>query len=194
MNQVGETSDAKPTKRINIPSSLQQEMEAMYVGGATLRQVSSCHGISVSTLRRRLLERGVLRGQAQARDLAKSLGRYTGRPGKREPMPEETRKKLSESRTRWGEKNARGVSTKATGYVQFTRGEHKHRSEHVVAMERRLGRRLLPDECVHHIDRNPSNNSIHNLALMTRSAHARLHRFEDALQGKTRERINGRFA
>jgi hypothetical protein len=60
-------------------------------------------------------------------------------------------------------------------------------------MESRLGRPLREDEQVHHIDRDRSNNSDDNLALVTRAGHGRLHRFEDSLSGIERKRANGRF-
>lgn len=48
--------------------------------------------------------------------------------------------------------------------------------EHRVIMEKHLGRKLKPDECVHHIDGNPSNNSIENLQLTTKGSHRTIHR------------------
>jgi hypothetical protein len=55
---------------------------------------------------------------------------------------------------------------------------------HVIVFENRLGRKLLEDECIHHINGDKTNNDINNLALMTRSAHARLYRHEDKLSNK----------
>lgn len=54
----------------------------------------------------------------------------------------------------------------------------------VEAMEARLGRRLLRDEMVHHIDGDPQNIDYDNLALVTRAGHARLHRREEILAGQ----------
>lgn len=43
-------------------------------------------------------------------------------------------------------------------------------SEHVLVVERRIGRHLMDDECVHHIDRNRINNSSKNLVLYKNQA------------------------
>lgn len=47
--------------------------------------------------------------------------------------------------------------------------------EHRIVMENHLGRLLNTNEVVHHIDGNKKNNSIDNLQLFTREAHAKLH-------------------
>lgn len=47
--------------------------------------------------------------------------------------------------------------------------------EHILVMEKHLGRYLSPEEVVHHIDFNRKNNDLCNLLLMTRSSHATLH-------------------
>ncbi len=49
-------------------------------------------------------------------------------------------------------------------------------AEHRLIMEQHLGRFLKSYEVVHHKDRNPLNNDIRNLKLMTVSEHTALHR------------------
>lgn len=114
---------------------------------------------------------------------------------KRPEFSDEWRAKLSESaKERWKRIGIKGFSVGKDGYVKITCGPNADRDIHVVIMEERIGRKLLPDEVVHHIDRNPGNNDENNLALVTRSGHGRLHRFEDRLEGKERNRgMNGQF-
>jgi len=51
------------------------------------------------------------------------------------------------------------------------------KNKHRVLAEKLLGRKLSYHEVIHHIDENPSNNSLDNLMLMTREAHGKLHKF-----------------
>lgn len=48
--------------------------------------------------------------------------------------------------------------------------------EHRFVAKEMLGRELMPDEVVHHIDGNKRNNSPDNLLVVTRSEHAKIHR------------------
>jgi hypothetical protein len=75
---------------------------------------------------------------------------------------------------------------KRSGYIRCYAPDHPHLGgrahvllEHVRLMELEIGRRLHPDEVVHHRDRNRQNNDMSNLQLMTRAGHTRLHRLED---------------
>lgn len=51
--------------------------------------------------------------------------------------------------------------------------------EHHHVMCENIGRRLLPNECVHHINRDKTDNTLSNLRLMTLSEHSKLHAIED---------------
>lgn len=51
--------------------------------------------------------------------------------------------------------------------------------EHVYVMYNHIGRKLNADECVHHIDRDRTNNNISNLLLLTFEEHTKLHWLED---------------
>lgn len=56
--------------------------------------------------------------------------------------------------------------------------------EHIFVMETHIGRKLLPNEVVHHIDGNKTNNNITNLRLMTNREHSSLHRKKELKAGK----------
>lgn len=60
------------------------------------------------------------------------------------------------------------------GYMLVYVGNKKYTPEHVLIMEKHLGRKLIKNEIVHHIDESfegRSNNHISNLKVMTRSEH-----------------------
>lgn len=70
------------------------------------------------------------------------------------------------------------------GYIQTWSPDHPwprkgYLREHIRIMELKIGRRILPDECVHHKDHNRQNNEIENLELMKRSHHSSQHRQKD---------------
>jgi hypothetical protein len=161
-------------------------LAAMYEGGQSIPQISARTGINRSRVRQTLIDAGVtLRPRAVGmRMRADAIG--DALRGRTREFSDEWKANIAAGRKKWGAENGRGTSLKANGYVVYTQGEHKDRAVHDVLMEERLGRRLMPDECVHHIDRNRSNNDPNNLALVTRSGHMRLHRFEDRLEGVER--------
>lgn len=167
-----------------------------YVLGESIPQIADDMGIGRGLLRYRLHKAGVLRDRKAGVRLAGEQGRLgSGTRGKTRDFSEQHCANIAASRQRWADGgNAIGVSLKPSGYVEFTRGPHKGRSVHVVQMEKRLGRGLLPDECVHHIDGDKTNNHENNLALVTRAGHSRLHRREDEISGVVLERSkDGRF-
>lgn len=160
-----------------MPVSQQSKEVWLYLGGHSIPEVSRETGVPLSTVRYRLKTLGVLRSREDGVRGAAAKGKLGSLKGrKRKPFPQTWKDNIKAERLAWGEKHAKGFSQKPSGYIEHTRGPNKGKSEHVTAMEERLGRKLLPDEIVHHIDGNKQNNAPNNLALMTRSGHMRHHK------------------
>lgn len=124
--------------------------------------------------------------------------RHRGRP-KGHKLSEETKKKIAEART--GKKQLKETKKKiakslkqyfienppeglpqgttftlSTGYV-LIKVDNNWVVEHRYNMECYLGRKLLPEEIVHHKDFTKDNNEVSNLQIMTQSEHMKLHAF-----------------
>jgi hypothetical protein len=61
------------------------------------------------------------------------------------------------------------------GYVIKTYAPGKQREEHILIAQEKIGRKLNPDECVHHINGIKNDNRPENLLVMTKSQHSSLH-------------------
>ena len=171
---------------MRITENILKEIKDLYLSGKSISDISSEYNFGLSTIRYHLNKNGLLRSNTDALRIASAQGKLGTGDRSNFKMPEHSKKVISKKALERGEKTALGVSFKTNGHVEYTRGEHKGRNVHVVKFEEKIGRKLLEDECVHHIDGDKHNNDINNLALMTRSAHGRLHRREDKLQGKKR--------
>lgn len=81
------------------------------------------------------------------------------------------------------------------GYIEIYCPDHPNANnrkcvyEHQLVVEQHIGRYLLKDEVVHHLDGNKSNNDISNLILLTNPEHARLH----AILRRGQKRMNNKF-
>jgi hypothetical protein len=62
------------------------------------------------------------------------------------------------------------------GYTRIRVGRCSYTPEHRLVMERKLDRKLLKSEIVHHIDFDRGNNSQENLVVMGRADHTHYHR------------------
>ena len=66
------------------------------------------------------------------------------------------------------------------GYVKTWAPDHPwprkgYLREHIRVIELSIGRRIFPNECVHHKDHDRKNNAIENLELMNRGEHSQIH-------------------
>lgn len=163
-----------------------------YKSGKSIPDLFKETGIPQSTLRNMLNKAGVLRSRAEAIILASKAGKLgSANRGKKRTFSEEWKRNISLGRKAALAGKSKGTSIKSSGYVEYTTGQFKGRSVHVVTMEANIGRRLFANEVVHHIDGNRSNNDLSNLMLMTRSEHASLHAREN-LNNRKRD-IHGKF-
>ena len=80
-----------------------------------------------------------------------------------------------------------GRRINSSGYILiYSRGHPKadanhYVREHILVMEKMIGRHLDKNECVHHKDENRQNNDISNLQLMTRAEHMKYHMTKKSL-------------
>lgn len=148
----------------------------MYESGKSITQIHKETGVPLSTIRFRVAKAGKLRSRTEGIALAGENGRLgSGRRGKAITFTDEWKRNISIAKSGKGD----GRTKKRNGYIEITMGENKGRLEHVVVMEREIGRRLYANECVHHKDHDRANNDLENLQLMTRTEHARLHALEN---------------
>jgi len=96
-------------------------------------------------------------------------------------MPESSRIKISSNKSvNWKGKKL-DIKHGTISGILIPSPDHPNKNqqgycyEHRLVVEEHLGRLLLKDEIVHHIDLDPTNNIIDNLLVMSKSEHTTLH-------------------
>ena len=174
------------------PNLSKEEAEDMYFKKRmSLTDIVKETRIPYSRLRNIFKELGIeTRTQADGlRYVRHKLGQAN--KGKKRVFTEEHKRNMRAGMIKKWERDARGTTQKSTGYVEFTRGINKYRGVHVVKMEEKIGRELLPNEVVHHKNGIKNDNRMENLQLMTNEEHSRLHALENV--GNRKRNKEGRF-
>ena len=152
----------------------------------TMREIGDMLGVSAGTVLYQLKKHGIKRdGWTSAR--RKKRSEYlTGRPS---PL---RGKKFSVEHVKHMSESKRGHFLRPTefgghrkkrpdGYIKVYVPAHPsatkdgYMMEHILVMEKHIGRYLGKDEVVHHKNHNREDNRIENLQLMTFKEHAALH-------------------
>lgn len=165
------------------------QMCASYEAGMTIKQLSKMSGVCVGTVFNilkntncKMRKRGHPVGFIQPKEWAVRSG--ISRRGMEKSA--ETRKRISEGKKRhYNGMNGYGHTKKnTTGYIKAYAPDHPraysdgYMLEHVMIMERVIGRYLNPNEVVHHINGDKTDNRVENLMLMDRSEHISMHQKE----------------
>lgn len=119
--------------------------------------------------------------------------RLANNPMKGRPHTDETRAKMRAAKNPSWQPGPEAVNWKggrvsdAHGYVWLYMPDHpdavgNYVAEHRLVMERKIGRRLLSTEDVHHDNEQTDDNRPDNLVLLSKGEHARLHRLREARQ------------
>lgn len=74
--------------------------------------------------------------------------------------------------------NKKWTISKTTGYYRLTNSRKVHVSLHRYMYEKENNSTILENYDVHHIDGDKTNNTIHNLQLLLKSEHTKLHHNE----------------
>jgi hypothetical protein len=170
--------------------------------GKAMHEIASENGVSVGFVFNSLKRNGI-KGRRHLTDAQRKKMSDTrkGKPSPRKgiPLSEETKEKMRIAKKgHFLKKSEFGGHKKqrADGYISVYCPDNPRATkdgymmEHILVMEKHIGRRLKDDEVVHHKNHIKNDNRIENLQLMTFKEHAGLHMKERWQQKKEQKIAN----
>ncbi len=172
-------------------------LEKEYVqNGKYMYQIAAEYEVAVGTVFNRMKQYGVPSRKAMTDEVRKRISdKLKGKPSsmKGKKHTDEAKRKMSAHRKGKYIKHSEfggHIKTRCDGYKAVYVPDHPHATkegyvmEHILVMEKSIGRLLEKDEVVHHKNHNRADNRIENLQLMTFKEHAGLHMKERWMQKK----------
>ena len=158
-----------------LPPIPEDWLREQYLSGRSAQSIADEVGVSVGTIRNRLIALGVerrshgahFRGQPKSPEQRAKMSAARKAHWVGNPASDDLRLKMS---------NNRATTRLRNGYRWIYILGRGRMSEHRYVMEQKLGRPLLDEEHVHHIDGDKLNNDPSNLELTNGTDHIGIHR------------------
>lgn len=165
------------------------ELKGLYINkNMRLREIAEMFGCSVAAVSQRLKKAGILARKPRdypTTERQRSVWVEIGKRSKGKSISPETRAKQSAKmkgrRKRTDYAFGGHEKKRSDGYIKVYAPDHPNCTadgyvmQHILVVERAIGRHLTEKECVHHINHIRDDNRIENLKLMTISEHMSLH-------------------
>lgn len=177
-----------------------EELEKMYLfDDLSMNEISKKTGLAIGTIFNYIKKYDIPSKPKMTERTKKKISEsQKGKPSPRKGVhvSQETKKKMSEShKNKFKNPNEFGGHKKKRrdGYIEIYCPNHPSANksgyvmEHILIMEKAIGRHITKDEVIHHKNRIRDDNRIENLDLMTLKKHASYHMKERWKERKEKE-------